>query len=27
MFGSKIGNPSGDGQMGAPNYKDLYVAQ
>jgi peptide/nickel transport system substrate-binding protein len=26
-FGSKIGNPSGDGQMGAPNYKDLYVAQ
>ena len=26
-FGSKIGNPAGDGQMGAPNYKDLYVAQ
>jgi len=26
-FGSKIGNPSGDGQIGAPNYKDLYVAQ
>jgi peptide/nickel transport system substrate-binding protein len=26
-FGSKIGNPTGDGQMGAPNYKDLYVAQ
>ncbi len=27
MFGSKIGNPSGDGQIGAPNYKDLYVTQ
>jgi peptide/nickel transport system substrate-binding protein len=27
VFGSKIGNPTGDGQMGAPNYKDLYVAQ
>ena len=26
-FGSRIGNPSGDGQMGAPNYKDLYVEQ
>jgi peptide/nickel transport system substrate-binding protein len=24
-FGSKIGNPTGDGQMSAPNYKDLYV--
>ena len=27
VFGSKIGNPAGDGQMGAPDYKDLYVAQ
>ena len=27
MFGSKIGNPTGDGQMSAPNYKDLYVVQ
>jgi len=26
-FGSKIGNPTGDGQMSAPNYKDLYVTQ
>jgi peptide/nickel transport system substrate-binding protein len=26
-FGSKIGNPSGDGQIGAPNYKGLYVSQ
>lgn len=26
-FGSKIGNPTGDGALGAPNYKDLYVAQ
>jgi len=26
-FGSKIGNPSGDGSIGAPNYKDLYVMQ
>jgi peptide/nickel transport system substrate-binding protein len=25
MFGAKIGNPSGDGQIGAPNYKDLFV--
>ncbi|NYD42092.1 ABC transporter substrate-binding protein [Nocardioides panaciterrulae] len=27
VFGSKIGNPAGDGQIGAPNYKDLYVQQ
>ena len=27
VFGSKIGNPSGDGQIGAPDYKDLYVMQ
>jgi peptide/nickel transport system substrate-binding protein len=27
VFGSKIGNPTGDGALGAPNYKDLYVAQ
>ena len=27
VFGSKIGNPTGDGQIGAPNYKDLYVIQ
>jgi peptide/nickel transport system substrate-binding protein len=27
VFGSKIGNPTGDGAMGAPNYKDLYVMQ
>jgi peptide/nickel transport system substrate-binding protein len=27
VFGTKIGNPSGDGQIGAPNYKDLYVMQ
>lgn len=27
VFGSKIGNPTGDGTMGAPNYKDLYVMQ
>ena len=26
-FGEKIGNPTGDGALGAPNYKDLYVAQ
>ncbi|KAA1424137.1 ABC transporter substrate-binding protein [Nocardioides antri] len=25
-FGEKIGNPTGDGALGAPNYKDLYVA-
>ena len=24
-FGSKIGNPSGDEALGAPNYKNLYV--
>lgn len=27
VFGSKIGNPTGDGALGAPNYKDVYVAQ
>ena len=27
VFGSKIGNPSGDGALGAPNYKDVYVMQ
>jgi peptide/nickel transport system substrate-binding protein len=27
VFGSRIGNPTGDGQIGAPNYKDLYVMQ
>jgi peptide/nickel transport system substrate-binding protein len=26
-FGSKIGNPTGDGSIGAPNYKDLFVMQ
>ena len=24
-FGSKIGNPSGDEALGAPNYKNLFV--
>ena len=27
VFGTKIGNPTGDGSIGAPNYKDLYVTQ
>jgi peptide/nickel transport system substrate-binding protein len=27
VFGTKIGNPTGDGSIGAPNYKDLYVMQ
>lgn len=26
-FGSKIGYPSGDGSIGAPYYKGLYVTQ
>lgn len=26
-FGEKVGNPSGDGSIGAPNYKDLFVTQ
>jgi peptide/nickel transport system substrate-binding protein len=26
VFGDKIGNPTGDGALGAPNFKDLYVA-
>ncbi len=25
VFGEKIGNPTGDGSIGAPNYKDLFV--
>lgn len=25
VFGTEVGNPSGDGSMGAPNYKDLFV--
>ena len=27
VFGESIGNPSGDGSIGAPNYKDLFVIQ
>jgi peptide/nickel transport system substrate-binding protein len=27
VFGEKIGNPSGDAALGAPNYKDFYVMQ
>ncbi len=27
MFGSKIGNGVGDGEISAPNYKDMYVKQ
>ncbi len=27
VFGESIGNPSGDGAMGAPNFKDLYVTE
>ena len=27
VFGEKVGNPTGDGSIGAPNYKDLYVMQ
>ncbi len=27
VFGADIGNPTGDGSMGTPNYKDLYVVQ
>jgi peptide/nickel transport system substrate-binding protein len=27
VFGTKVGNPTGDGALGAPNYKDLYVMQ
>ena len=26
-FGEKIGNPTGDGALGAPNYKDLHVTE
>ena len=25
VFGDRVGNPSGDGSLGMPNYKDLYV--
>ena len=27
VFGADIGNPTGDGSMGTPNYKDLYVVR
>lgn len=27
VFGTKIGNPTGDGSIGAPNYKDVFVMQ
>ena len=27
VFGEKIGNPTGDGSIGAPNYKDIFVQQ
>ena len=27
VFGDRIGNPTGDGSMGTPNYKDLYVME
>ncbi len=27
VFGERIGNPKGDGSIGAPYYKDLYVIQ
>jgi peptide/nickel transport system substrate-binding protein len=27
VFGEKIGNPTGDGAIGSPNYKDLFVMQ
>ncbi|HET7196840.1 MAG TPA: ABC transporter substrate-binding protein [Nocardioides sp.] len=27
MFGSKVGNPGGDGAIGAPYYKGLYVSK
>jgi peptide/nickel transport system substrate-binding protein len=27
VFGTKVGNPTGDGSIGAPNYKDLFVMQ
>lgn len=25
VFGERVGNPTGDGSVGTPNYKDLYV--
>lgn len=27
VFGERVGNPSGDASIGAPNYKDFYVMQ
>ena len=27
MFGEQIGNPAGDGAIGSPYYKGLYVTQ
>jgi peptide/nickel transport system substrate-binding protein len=27
VFGEAIGNPTGDGTLGAPNFKDLYVTE
>jgi peptide/nickel transport system substrate-binding protein len=27
VFGERIGNPTGDAALGAPNYKDFYVMQ
>ncbi len=27
VFGESIGNPTGDGAMGAPNFKDVYVTE
>ncbi len=27
VFGEKVGNPTGDGSIGAPNYKDLFISQ
>lgn len=27
VFGEKVGNPTGDGSIGAPNYKDLFIIQ
>ena len=27
VFGDRVGNPTGEGSTGTPNYKDLYVTQ
>ncbi|GAB3020064.1 ABC transporter substrate-binding protein [Nocardioides flavus (ex Wang et al. 2016)] len=27
VFGERVGNPTGEGSMGAPNYKDLFVVR